>query len=154
MPEQEERIRCRYCGSNNFAGTATCWQCNRPLNISQTAAEPQPAQQPINAVQSWPGNPSVASFASTVDPLTADKAVIAMGLIFPFVGYPLGIAFMMLDDLRKMQLGKSLLIWSTIGTVIAIVGSLMFMGAIGGIAGKMLPDSGGLQKMMPSADGN
>jgi hypothetical protein len=61
---------------------------------------------------------------------------------------------MMLDDLRKMQLGKSLLIWSTIGTVIAIVGSLMFMGAIGGIAGKMLPDSGGLQKMMPSADGN
>jgi len=99
----------------------------------------------------------VPSFSSGVDYSTADKAAIAMGLLFPFVGYPLGIAFMMLDDARKTQLGRALLLWSTIGSVIAIVGTMMFLGSLSGLAGKLIPSSGAgsqIQKMIPSDDGS
>jgi hypothetical protein len=166
MPDKDDRIRCRYCGSNNFAGTVTCWQCNRSLLISQKPAESQPVPAPMNAVETWPDKPSIPSMASVasipsfnsgIDYSTADKAAIAMGLLFPFIGYPLGIAFMMLDDARKTQLGRALLLWSTIGSIIAIVGTMMFIGTLGGLASKLMPSSGAgsqIQKLMPSDDGS
>lgn len=62
--------------------------------------------------------------------------------MFPYVGLPLGIVFLMLDDPRKTQLGWLTIGWSVLGTVLnsisLIVLLLPLLGALKG-----LPHPGG-----------
>ena len=51
----------------------------------------------------------------------APKAAAALGLTFPYVGLPVGIVFLMLDDPRKTQLGWITIGWSIAGSVLNVV---------------------------------
>jgi hypothetical protein len=77
-----------------------------------------------------------------VDHKTADRAALWLGFLFPLIGYPVGIVFMMLDDPRKTQLGRLTLLWSTIGLVLTFVISLIFAAPILAVGEKMLIPSG------------
>ncbi|MDQ2799571.1 MAG: hypothetical protein M3Y13_08015, partial [Armatimonadota bacterium] len=112
------RVRCLYCGANNFPASAACWQCGRPLKAApagaaETAAAPYPASP-------FPGasSPPRPALTAAVESSLAPKAAAAMGLIFPYFGIPIGMVFLMLDDSRKTQLGWMMIIWSVIGTVL------------------------------------
>ncbi len=121
-----ERIRCLYCGANNFPNAPTCWQCSRPLRAAKSG--PATAASPAPSVPS-PGSPEPTEYArlaaqtdarfrsTNVNPATAGKAAAALGLMFPYIGLPVGIVFLMLDDARKVQLGWITIWWSVVGSV-------------------------------------
>jgi hypothetical protein len=78
-----------------------------------------------------------------VDPDLAMKAAAALGLMFPIVGLPVGIVFLMLDDARKVKIGWVTIWWSIGGSAIGIILSLIsivpFLGALHALA----PHGGG-----------
>ena len=86
------------------------------------AASPSPAAgfAAVNAVN------SNAAAAYALSP----KAAAALGLLFPWVGIPIGIVFLMLDDPRKAQLGWIAIGWSVAGTILSIVASLIVLGPL------------------------
>jgi hypothetical protein len=114
----EKRIRCMYCGANNFPSSPTCWQCGRPLQ-SLRPSEPAAA----GALLGYP--PSARAGQAAAQPILsprsesalAAKAAATLGLMFPYIGLPVGIVFLMLDDARKTQLGWITIGWSVAGTV-------------------------------------
>lgn len=59
-----------------------------------------------------------AQRSSVTESALAPKAAAALGLIFPYVGLPVGIVFLMLDDPRKEKLGWITLGWSILGTIL------------------------------------
>ena len=137
MAETDDRIRCRYCGSNNFPGAASCWQCNRPLIPTQSAS---PAQSSVS--QSPTRDPiSYPTFDRPADTAAGDRAAIALGLLFPVFGYPIGLAFIMLDNPRKAHLGRLAILWSTIGLVLSLVLSIVLMAPLAGLVKQALPSS-------------
>ncbi len=93
------------------------------------------------------------SLLDRVDPLIADRSAIALGLIFPLVGYPVGIVFMMLDDSRKVQLGRLTLLWSTIGLVVSLIGTIILAAPLLAI-GKQLMPSDSLSHLSLPTDGS
>ncbi|MBV9850884.1 MAG: hypothetical protein JO250_14525 [Armatimonadetes bacterium] len=115
------RVRCAYCGANNFPTSAACWQCGRPLQpLRAGASAPPPAiAAPGTPSQAaWPAAPPGSRPFAGVSPGLAPKAAAALGLLFPWAGLPIGIAFLMLDDPRKAQLGWTAIGWSIAGTVL------------------------------------
>lgn len=106
------RVHCLYCGANNFPTSTTCWQCKRPLRAAPAGAPvPSPASPALPSLQA-------ASRQTFADTALALKAAAALGLMFPYVGLPVGIVFLMLDDPRKTQLGWVTIGWSVLGTVL------------------------------------
>ena len=123
---EAERVRCLYCGANNFPASAVCWQCGRPLKAASAGATPAagPAASFAHAAPAaFPVRPAESALAP--------KAGAALGLLFPWIGLPVGMVFLMLDDPRKTQLGWLLIGWSVLGTVLntlalgALVGPLL-----------------------------
>lgn len=124
------RVRCLYCGANNFPASAACWQCSRPLKAMPEP--PAPGASPAAAgPASLPGFAPVspARGALTESPL-APKAAVAMGLLFPFIGLPAGMIFLMLDDPRKTYLGWLMIGWSIGGTLLSVVPLLLTLGPL------------------------
>jgi len=148
MPSQTEtggdagRVRCLYCGANNFPSSAACWQCSRPLKpmpaAPSTAASAAPSALPSAA--NLPSHTAVRP-ALAESPL-APKAAAALGMMFPYVGLPAGMIFLMLDDPRKTQLGWLLIGWSVAGTVINVVSLAVTLGPIWAVLRGMLPHPG------------
>ena len=64
-------------------------------------------------------------------------------MLFPFVGLPAGMIFLMLDDPRKTQLGWLLIGWSLAGTVISIISLAATLGPIWAVLHGLLPHPGG-----------
>jgi hypothetical protein len=56
-----------------------------------------------------------------MSPGLAPKAAAALGLLLPWAGLPIGIAFLMLDDPRKARLGWIAIGWSIAGTVLNLL---------------------------------
>ena len=83
------------------------------------AGSPTSAEAPLPASYMMSGQNSRAAsaFANTESTL-APKAAAALGLIFPWVGLPVGMVFLMLDDPRKTQIGWMTIGWSILGTVL------------------------------------
>jgi hypothetical protein len=90
--------------------------------------------------------------AARVDPDIATKAAMWLGLMFPIIGLPAGMIFLMLDDARKVRLGWITIWWSVGGSVIGLILSLISLapllavfhgmaphGAGGGIGGALNP---------------
>ena len=73
----------------------------------------------------------------------APKAAAAMGMLFPLIGLPAGIIFLMLDDPRKTHLGWLLIGWSLAGTVLSIVPLLLTLGPLWALLRGMMPPPGG-----------
>ena len=64
-------------------------------------------------------------------------------MLFPYVGLPAGMIFLMLDDPRKTQLGWLLIGWSIAGTVISVVSLAVTLGPIWAVLRGLLPPPGG-----------
>ncbi len=146
MPTQNEaggdagRVRCLYCGANNFPASVTCWQCSRPLRAIP-AAPPAAAQSSSQAFS--PGLPPAAVRPALTETALAPKAAAALGMLFPFVGLPAGMIFLMLDDPRKTRLGWLLIGWSLAGTVINVVSLAVTLGPVWAVLRGLIPHPGG-----------
>ena len=141
-----DRVRCLYCGANNFPASVACWQCSRPLKAMRPASSETPGVSP-------PGVSSTGVSASAPQPVAAvrpafaesplaPKAAAALGMLFPYVGLPAGMIFLMLDDPRKTQLGWLLIGWSLAGTVISVISLAATLGPLWALLRGMMPHSG------------
>ena len=143
------RVRCLYCGANNFPASAACWQCGRPLKAV-------PAGSPETGTSLPPPTlPGVASIQRPPlsRPLTesalAPKAAAALGLMFPYVGLPVGIVFLMLDDSRKAQIGWMTIGWSVLGTVLNSIAFSILLGLLAPLLKGLAPHAGGSPGGLP-----
>jgi hypothetical protein len=157
-----DRVRCAYCGANNFPTSPTCWQCGRPLRPLSVNAAPGPAVAPgaPSALPPASWSPQAnGSILDKVNPSLAPKAAAALGMLFPWAALPIGITFLMLDDPRKVRLGWIAIGWSIAGTVLStilfvlpLLGLLPFLRSMlahpGGLPG------GGGSAGMPSLGGS
>jgi hypothetical protein len=94
-----------------------------------------------------------------VSPGLAPKAAAALGLMMPWAGLPIGIIFLMLDDVRKAKIGWIAIGWSVVGTILNLLLSLPLLLAIwamikshGAAPGGGLPSIPGVPSM-PSMGG-
>jgi hypothetical protein len=111
------------------------------------------AVQPRSSADAVAAAPDpIFSFAPQVDRQAADRAAIALGLLFPLFGYPIGLAFIMLDDPRKLQLGKLTILWSTIGLVLSLFVSLAVAAPLLTIGKELLPSNPLSHATLPSDD--
>jgi hypothetical protein len=144
------RVRCLYCGANNFPASVACWQCSRPLK----AMRPAPAETPgisssrISPPGASPAPPAFGQAGAAVRPAFAESALApkvaaALGMLFPYIGLPAGMIFLMLDDPRKTQLGWLLIGWSVAGTVINVVSLAITLGPLWALLRGMIPHPGG-----------
>ena len=140
------RIRCLYCGANNFPASAACWQCSRPLKPmpSAPANGPGAAPSPAAAMPSMPPGRVAATYSAL-----APKAAAALGMLFPLVGLPAGLVFLMLDDPRKTQLGWILIGWSLAGTLLSVVPLLLSLGPLLAVFRGLLPHPGAPAPAIP-----
>ena len=136
------RVRCLYCGANNFPSSAACWQCSRPLKA-------MPATPPANAPGALPPSfssdltPTSVSRPALAESPLAPKAAAALGMLFPYVGLPAGMIFLMLDDPRKTQLGWLLIGWSIAGTILSVASLAVTLGPVWAVLRSLLPHPGG-----------
>lgn len=143
------RVRCLYCGANNFPASAACWQCGRPLK-AVPAGSPEALASPLP-----PPLPGIAPAqrASASRPLAesalAPKAAAALGLMFPYVGLPVGIVFLMLDDPRKTQIGWMTIGWSVLGTVLNSLAFSVLLGFLAPLLKGLAPHAGGSPGGLP-----
>jgi len=101
------------------------------------ASAPMPNTLPsLPAAQSAPGS-------------LAPKAAAALGLLFPLIGLPAGMIFLMLDDPRKTQLGWILIGWSLAGTLLSVLPLLLTLGPLLAVLRGLLPHSGSPAPAIP-----
>lgn len=136
------RVRCLYCGANNFPSSITCWQCSRPLKAMPA---PPSANTPASLPSSLPPGPFPAAAVrpALTESALAPKAAAALGMLFPFVGLPAGMIFLMLDDPRKTQIGWLLIGWSIAGTVLSVISLAVTLGPVWAVLRGLLPHPGG-----------
>ena len=127
------RIACPRCGANNFDTVTVCWKCSTPLT-GQAAMPATPA--PVYASQSGAPAavamdrvPTYAPAAASGSSSTPGRAAMWLGLLFPYFGLPIGLAFMMCDDRRRQEVGRACVIWSLVSGVIHLI--LLFVTIIG-----------------------
>ena len=138
------RVRCLYCGANNFPASAACWQCSRPLKAMRP-----PSAGDVPAGSASASLPGVAARPALVESALAPKAAAALGMLFPYVGLPAGMIFLMLDDPRKTQIGWILIGWSLAGTVLSVISLAATLGPVWALLKGMLPHPGGSPTAVP-----
>ncbi len=119
------RTTCPRCGANNFDTVTACWKCGTPLQ-GAPAAQPVSAPAPVRP-QATPGvgerfagytaAAATAVASTTGNPRTANAAAVWLGLLFPYFGIPIGLAFMMCDDRRRQEVGRICLLWSIVSSI-------------------------------------
>ena len=144
MSVSPDRVVCPRCGVNNFATQAACWKCGAAL---APAPGGRAAGVPLVAPPS--PHPAAPMPVSAADPAIANWAAVALALLFPWVAVPAGLVFLMLDDRRKIQLGKITLIWAVLATVLHIlVTAWLLREAVGQLRG-LLPSPPGRSQPRP-----
>lgn len=117
------RVICSRCGANNFETQAACWKCSASL-----VGGPIPV---LSSQASDSGAPVVAYRPqSNVDPSVAFWSAIALAVFFGPLAIPVGLVFMMLDDRRKVDLGKLTLIAGIISTIVQFIFTFMAFQAV------------------------
>ncbi len=134
MAQHAGRITCPRCGTNNFDNMTNCWKCNNPL-VSGMGAASERAMAPAGYA---PSPISERAFSAPVfsngDPNVAHRAAIALALVIPWVGLPVGWVFMMIEDSRKQAVGRVCVVWSSI----ALFFHLLLMYAFAASAASLL----------------
>lgn len=144
------RIRCLYCGANNFPASANCWQCGRSLKAMPAGSSAE-APFPLPAPAMLPGQSVRVSPAFTqTESALAPKAAAALGLIFPVIGLPVGMVFLMLDDPRKTQIGWMTIGWSVLGTVLNTIAFSVLSAMIAPFLKGFMHPGGGSPGGLPS----
>lgn len=150
MAQRTGRLSCPRCGANNFDTVTACWKCGTALSAAGAplpimpvaAAMPGERQSPI----ALPPPPTQGNSA------VAKRAAIALALTIPFLGLPIGWAFMMIEDSRRQAIGRFCVNWSLVGLVLHLFLTYLGMQAMGQMALKYLPMiMGGLQNSSRNA---
>jgi hypothetical protein len=122
------RIVCARCGENNFNTQANCWKCGSSLAGTPPVRTPPPrAASPPAAYAAASSAPAPALVSRPVDPAVALWAAIALALFFPGVAVPVGLVFLMLDDRRKVEIGRITLIWGLVFTLLHLLATAWLM---------------------------
>lgn len=80
------------------------------------------------------------------NPALAKRAALALALTIPFLGLPIGWAFMMIEDTRRQAIGRFCVNWSLVGLVLHLFLSYLGMQALVKMAVPLLAGvAGGLQ---------
>lgn len=114
------RVVCPRCGANNFDTVNVCWKCQAPLTTSSSLPPTPPSALEM---------PRYAAPAPTLagDEGVAKRAALWLALTLPYVGLPIGWAFMMMSDNRqRQQIGRFCVIWSSIALIFHLL--LLFVG--------------------------
>lgn len=135
------RVTCAKCGANNFETQAACWKCGTPLGAG--VREQGTGNSGVSS-DSRPLSPVPYSLApSNVDPSVAHWVGIIGGLLIPIAMLPVGLAFLMWDDKRKVAVGRTATIASIVGTLFHAIFTYFAVAGAVGAAMKMLPGMGG-----------
>ena len=156
------RVVCARCGSNNFDTVTACWKCGSPLGGAAPSA-PQTYSNPV----AYPSDQQRGSFVDGMtsravgfgivagDAARANRAAFWLGMLFPYFGFPIGLAFMMCDDKRRQEVGRLCILWSILSgvvhllfTVVSIIGMRPYFNAVLGAV-----KSGGLGKGLGGGGG-
>ncbi|MGC8667704.1 MAG: hypothetical protein ACP5VE_06290 [Chthonomonadales bacterium] len=110
------RIVCPRCGANNFDTVTVCWKCGAPLSARRAASPPRPPAGTVPPAADFPGamGYAVSSHATDSNRTTANRAALWLGLLMPYFGLPIALAFLMCDDPRRQEVGRICLMWSLI----------------------------------------
>lgn len=127
------RLICGQCGANNFETQAACWKCGKVLGGASVS--PIPSAEPRLA----DGIALPYPLTPTVDPAVAQWTAIIGGLLVPIVMLPVGLAFLMWDDRRKVEVGRTATVASLVGTLFHAVLTYFAVAGTVGMAMKMLP---------------
>lgn len=142
------RMTCAKCGANNFETQAACWKCGTPLGATvrdQGAGNSAPPSDARPLSQD-----SHLSSLSNVDPSVAHWVGVIGGLLVPIAMLPVGLVFLMWDDKRKVEIGRTATIASLIGTLFHAVFTYFAVAGVVGGAMKMMPGAGGATKSTQS----
>lgn len=140
------RISCPRCGANNFDTVTVCWKCGAPLgpNAPVDARGGLPPVAPQAGAQ-----PAFAHVRNAAASALANRSAVALGLMFPYFGLPIALAFMMCDDPRRQEVGRICLIWSVVSSVghvlLALSGILSVSALMGAMLGSGHAGGGGLR---------
>lgn len=83
--------------------------------------------------------PMAMPTASSGSSAVAKRAAIALALTLPFLGLPIGWAFMMIEDSRRQAIGRFCVNWSLLGLVLHLFFFYLGMQATVQLALKYLP---------------
>jgi hypothetical protein len=101
-------------------------------SYSPAAAQPSAAGAPAMAQPSYSDRAlSTVSAAATSLGNTAasNRAAFWLGMLFPYFGLPIGLAFMMCDDRRRQEVGRLCILWSILSSVLhLLVGFVSLLG--------------------------
>src|SRR5579862_4459017 len=105
MAQRSGRVVCPRCGSNNFDTVTACWKCSAPLGGAAAPAPGYvPSQPTSNVTAAMPRGVETDGFAqramyqATVaahqvgDAARANRAAFWLGMMFPYFGFPIGLA--------------------------------------------------------------
>jgi hypothetical protein len=122
------RIVCARCGENNFDTQANCWKCGSSLAGTPAAptTSPRPSPPPA-AYAAAPVAVASAPISRPVDLGVAIWAAVALAFFFPGVAVPVGLVFLMLDDRRKVEIGRITLIWGLVFTLLHLLATAWLM---------------------------
>jgi hypothetical protein len=126
------RIVCPRCSANNFDTVTVCWKCGTPLRAAPAAAAPvpEPSSTANTALRQVARMGQQAALSAT-----ANRSAIALGLLFPYIGILVALAFMMCDDPRRQEVGRICLLWSIISTVLQVLLGLAAMLSLSPVLG-------------------
>lgn len=133
------RVQCTACGASNFDTVSQCWKCGAALGT--------------------PPSPGIAApIAAAADALRrANTAAIWLGLLFPYVGLPVGLIFLMLPERHRQDVGRTCVIWSAVSMVVSTLFLMLsWMGIQAAVVGLLRSAPGashGLPTGLPGPDG-
>lgn len=117
MASNKGRTSCPQCGANNFDTVTACWKCGAPLHPT---GRPVAAPTPIGTPTPTPTPVSGGTWGSGPSG-TALRAALWLGLLFPYVGLPVGLVFLMLDDDRRAEVGRACILWSCVSLLLHVL---------------------------------
>jgi hypothetical protein len=88
----------------------------------------QQVQQSSSAMEGYAYQAS-AAVSNLGDKAAANRAAFWLGMLFPYFGFPIGLAFMMTGDRQRQEAGRLCILWSTLSGVIHLL--LMFVTVLG-----------------------
>lgn len=94
---------------------------------------------------------SVVQTVSTLGNMAAsNRAAFWLGMLMPYFGLPIGLAFIMCDDRRRQEVGRLCVLWSLLSSVIhlllmivSLLGMRQFLAAFMGSAMNAAKSGGG-----------
>jgi len=113
---------------NNFATQAACWRCGTSLSGGGSAISAGPGRAAPTS-----NMPAATRPVANVDPAVATWAAWILAFLFPFVAVPVGLVFLMLDDRRRAEIGKTTLVAGTIFSLLHLLATWAMLQPVIGV---------------------